>query len=338
MVRNSSKIGRLLRARRLKIFFRVHGVADLYAANGLVTALGISKRDVVIEKVGHEISSGKIRECLPGFSIAKKIRLTRDLLPITFDTEGPMRLGSDDNPIFTYDPFKYFLFKRSFHRKQRRLKSSLGLLKGRKIISVSCTGADEARCVIEAFKKLEAKPRPLLVLALRKPEGFRIRIPGIRTHRRKSAGEFLPKLGAFDMAVLGTMGEFLDWVAVSDLAVIGHDRNIFEPAFCGVPVLYFKRPLKMNPQEESLAASFNLFWRKNRTALWLLNHCGAAKPIRPGSLDLQMNEILRNPASMIRGSRRAVRRLYIEVLPKARAKAASILARSLDLKKPFESL
>lgn len=316
----------------------MHGIADLYATSGLVAALGISKRHIVIEKIGREISLAKTREYLPGYSVSRKHRLTRDLIPVTFDTEGPMRLGSDDNPIFTYDPFKYFLFRGFFRRKGQRLMSTLGSLKGRKIISASCTGADEALCVINAFKKLEFKPWPFLVLALRRSEDLRTRVSGIRIHYRRFATESLSKIEAADAVILGTMGEFLDWVAVSDLAVIGHDRNIFEPTFCGVPVLYFKRPLKMSAREKRLAASFNLFWRKNRTAKRLLDQNGAAKPIRLKSLDLQMKKILHHPGPMIRGSRRALSSLYKNVLPKARAKAAFILSRSLDLKKLSGSL
>ncbi len=324
-----SRLNRLIRSQGAKIYFYVHSMADLYAVGGWVAALGIPRKQVLLKKIGREIDLKKAREVLPGFFFTGCPRPPKNTVLVKFDTEGPARLDEDGSLIATYDPFKYFFPRRRLQKNKSRIRLAMQLAKPRKVIIVSCTTADEVQFVIRACKKLQGQPRPLLIFAMRRPDPLLAKRAskreGLRVLDRRSRREPLLDFGAFDVVMLNTMGELFDLMPAADLAIVGHDRNIFEPAFLGVPALYFKRPLKMSRKDAQLARWFKLYWRKNRTAKMLLDRYGGAAPIRMKSLCRQIDHVLRKPASMIRGTGCAVQMLYREILPAARREILALL-------------
>ncbi len=322
-------LNRLIHFHSTQIYFYVHGMADLYAAGGLVAALGIPRKRVLLKKIGREIDLKKVRKVLAGFSFTRCSRPPRNAVLVKFDTEGPARLNEDGSVIATYDPFKYFLPRRRIKKNKSRIRLAMKLAKTRKVIAVSCTTADEVQFVIRACKKLQRQPRPLLIFAMRRPDPLlakRIsKQEGLRVLDRRSHREPLSGFGKSDVVILNTMGELFDLMPVSDLAIVGHDRNIFEPAFLGVPVLYFAQPLNMHPQDKQLARWFKLFWRKNRTAKFFLDRFGGAAAVKKAFFHRQIESILLHPRSMSRGARRAVHAVYREILPVAACRTGLVM-------------
>jgi 3-deoxy-D-manno-octulosonic-acid transferase len=111
------------------------------------------------------------------------------------------------------------------------------------------------------------------------------------------------------VVVVNTQGELLPFMAAADMAIVGFDRNLFEPASQGLPVLYFGGPC-----------------RSNKTAMRLLTETGGAREIAPGRFLHQIEDILADPSSMIAGAEVAIRRFKQEVIPSVRFYTSLLIA------------
>lgn len=301
-----------------RLFIRAEGVADLHAARGLIAALRLDPRRVTIVPADRA-AAAQARRLLP--------RCRRGRLPraggrvVLFDADGPPR-PSPRGAAFNHDPFKYHPAPRGEARRTLRGRMGLGR---RRLVVCSLSGRAEAEAVVDAWRAL--RPRPALVLGMRLPDpGLAARLsgPGVVVLRRSSRAAPLSGVGACDVVVLNTMGELGRFFAAADLAVIGHDRNLFEPAAFGVPALYFPEPLRMTPRQRSMVRLFRLAWRKNRTAKRLLDAAGGARPVR-ADLAGQMARLLADPGRARAGARRALARYRREVMPAARRLARRLL-------------
>ena len=323
-------LNHLIRKTNTKLFFRVECVADLNAVRGFVKVLGIRKNRVVVS-YGLEATRRMTHAALNGCVITADRALSSNWFPVKFDTEGKTRLA-ERGLIVNYDPYKYCLSARVSSQERVRLRRAMRIEKNRKVILVSCSARDEVKVILKACKRLDLFDQPLLILGLRRPDvslpGF-LRRRGFKTHDRRSLKQALSNFGGSDVVVLNTMGELFNFLKAADLAIVGHDRNIFEPALLGVPILYFGRPLGMNERERELARWFKLFWRKNRTAKRVLDKFGGAAQIRRTVFHRQIDRVLRRPESMIRGARRAVRVFRDQIIPASGSGAASVLTKGI---------
>lgn len=316
--------------RKKKLCFCVGAIADLYAARGLITALRIRPGRSVIA-FDQEADEAMTRRIFPGYTLERGWRSRPDRLRIRFDTYGrPGFRGGE--LVFDYAPYKYFFKRSGSWESGGSLRRAMRVEHGRKIIVCSASTRDEVKEILKAYGRLAIVPRPLLVLGLRQPDpflkGVLLRM-GVRAAWRMRRDQGLSLLGRTEVVVLNTAGELSGFLGASDLALMGHDRNLFEPAVLGVPILYFNGPLKISPKMKKLMKLFGLAWRNNRMAKRLLDAAGGARRIRPAFFAGQITQALDHPEEMVRGAREAVRKLNEEVLPEARRRGAFLLAEAL---------
>ncbi len=323
-------LNHLIRETNTKLFFRVECVAELNAVRGFMGVLGIRRQHAVVS-YGLEAPEKLTKAMFKGCLLTKSRTLSPNWFSVKFDTEGKTRLA-ERGLIVNYDPYKYYHPTRVSSKERVRLRRAMRIKKDRKVIVVSCSTRDEVEVVLKAYKRLGSLDNPLLIVGLRRLDlslpGFLSR-RGFRTHDRRSLKQALSCCGGSDIVVLNTMGELFNFLKVADLAIVGHDRNIFEPALLDVPILYFSRPLSMNERERELARWFNLFWRKNRTAKKMLDKFGGAARIRRPAFHRQIDHALRYPGPMIRGARRAVRVFRDQIIPASGSGAASALTEGI---------
>lgn len=327
-------LNRLIRRKNIKFFFRINIIADLNAVRGFISVLGIKRRTMVI-RCGSEVTQAAAKKALTGCVFTTGRALSKNWLPVIFDSNRQTHLARDGRLILNYDPYKYCHSVRVSSKERVRLRRAMRIKKNRKVIVVSCSTRDEVEVILKAYKRLDLFDQPLLILGLRRPDaalpGFLNR-RGFRTHDRRSLKQALSYCGESDVVVLNTMGELFNFLKVADLAIMGHDRNIFEPALLNVPILYFGSPLNMSQNDKKMADLFKLFWRKNRTAKSLLDRTGGAHRIDLAFLHHQITKMLRFPDKAIRGTQKAVRLFHRQVIPANRLCGTRLLASAVMAK------
>jgi len=111
-----------------------------------------------------------------------------------------------------------------------------------------------------------------------------------------------------DIVLINTRGELVKFFSAADLAIVGEDRNLFEPASQWVPILYFPG-----------------VWRNNQTAKHLLDDAGGAVQIQLPILYDQVASILAHPEDLIQGTENAMEAFRSEVVPAAQLYGAILL-------------
>lgn len=324
---------RFLEKKGLRIFLQVRSVADLNAARGFLDVFGIKRRNVVI-RYGSEVTRAAAREVFGGGAFsAARAPLSEKWLRVKFDTRDRTHLAVDGSLILSYVPYKYFVrVKKPSDRERDYLRMAMRIRKERKIVVVSCPSREEVLAVVRAWKRVRFSENPLLILGIRKRDPFLAGFlagKGYRVYDRRSLRQSVKRFGGSDISILNTVGELLYFMRAADLAIVGYDRNILEPALLGVPILYFRIPLRLSRKGKELARIFRLFWRKNYEAKKVLDRFGAAVPVRPAVLDRQMDRILRNPVSMIRAEEKAVQMFYRRITDAVQSRDTSVLASAI---------
>ncbi len=329
-------LNRLIQNKKLKFFFKAESVADLNAIKGFIRALRVQRKHILIS-YGSEITRRIAHRNFKGYHLKNNHKRSADLFPIRFDTEGSPRL-SGHGITLNYDPYKYcFLEQASLRTGKAHARKMMGIKKNRKIIIVSCSSRSEVYSVLEECQKLDLVENPLLIFGLRRPDlslAANLRRKGFRVHDRRQTKSPLSYFDKSDAVILNTTGEFFELMKAADLAIVGHDRNIFEPALLGIPILYFAQPINMRKNEEGLAKLFKLFWRKNRTVKILLEKCGGAIQIKRAFFARQITNALHDPAPMVSGICRAVWIFHRRIVPAANLRTASIVATGITGFKP----
>ncbi|HEV7984980.1 MAG TPA: 3-deoxy-D-manno-octulosonic acid transferase [Steroidobacteraceae bacterium] len=126
---------------------------------------------------------------------------------------------------------------------------------GRAVWVAGSTHPQEEPIVLEAHRRLRVRePRALLILAPRHPARFAAAAAAIAAHgfrfvRRSNVGsdtEIRSALGldgSYDVLLLDTLGELLEFYAAADVAFVGGSlvpvggHNLLEPAALGLPVI-----------------------------------------------------------------------------------------------------
>ncbi|HEV7137693.1 MAG TPA: lipid IV(A) 3-deoxy-D-manno-octulosonic acid transferase [Steroidobacteraceae bacterium] len=163
-------------------------------------------------------------------------------------------------------------------------------------VAGSTHGGAEEEAVLEAHGRVGgAHPGALLVLAPRHPNRFGevsawLERKGVVFARRSQSSV----TGRFDVLLLDTLGELLDFYAAADVAFVGGSlvpiggHNLLEPAALGLPILTGPN----NSNGEDVAR--------------LLLECGAAEVVRNGEeLGSRVAELLADQASRQEMGRRA---------------------------------
>lgn len=319
-------LNRFLKTSGIKLLFVIEAFADLKATKGLIHILGIDPKHAII-RYNDQVDRKLVKEILPGFSLTTRPEVLPQWFVIKFDDSSPLSLQGD-KLVVNPDPYKYF-FPTSVSRKERTfLRKVMGVENGRKIIALSSPKPEEIRQVIKAYKKIQLLQKPLLIIGLREPHRYlkeALVEKGFKVCSRNRLDHPISSWGQKDIVVLNTMGELFHFLKAADLAIVGYDRNLFEPTVLKIPILYFSEPLKMSPKAERLMKLFGLVWKRNSTIKNLLKETRGALPIDPGRLHRQMESVLFNPSPIIRGTKECIRRLYWEVLPEARRKIFTLV-------------
>ncbi len=305
----------LLAQHKTKLFFQAGCISELNAAKGLVKILNLHPKHFTIN--------------------SKNIHPMKQDLKIRFDFNSRDKLEKN-GLVLNHEPYKYFLNNRHFKNERNRIRKSMGLSQTRKVIVFSCTHANEIEVVLDAYDKLISLNPPFLIIALREADPLlasKLIQRGFKATSRNDSAERLSGLGKHDIIILNTASELLHFFKIANLAVMGHDRNLFEPACLDIPIIYFKRPLNMNSEERRILGLFNLGWRKNKIAKRLMDQTGGAIPIHPTRLKDQMMHVLNHPEKMILRTRQAVRRLNREIVPVYRRRVLDLLALGLNLRR-----
>lgn len=127
------------------------------------------------------------------------------------------------------------------------------------------------------YANLSYPERPLLIIGFRQRRNENeLKLLGSLSGQsiavRSDATAPLPDVGSNNVLILNTSGELLKMYALANLAIVGHDRNIFEPASQKAAVLYFKGS-----------------WTNNREAMNALAPTGAAEVFTKESLERLLN-------------------------------------------------
>ncbi len=310
-------LNHLIQDKKTNFSFQIKSIADLNAVSGFISTLGIKRRQAII-KCGLEVAQATAKKMLKGYTVNARRKLPENCLPVKFDNEGPARLAADGGLIMNYIPYKYFVPVQASFEVKIRLRTKMKIKKDRKIIIISCSGRSEADVVLKAYGRLSHLTKPLLIFGFRKPDiswAKQLIRRGFRVNDRRSIGEPISSFGGSDIVILNTMGELFNLMHAADLAIIGHDRNIFEPALLGVPILYFECPLNMSKNEKKMANLFRLIWRKNKTAKNLLARTGGAIRIDSALFHKQITKLLDAPEKVTQGARRAVKLFHRKYKP-----------------------
>lgn len=125
-----------------------------------------------------------------------------------------------------------------------KLKESVGIAPGTKVITAGSTHPGEEEMVLSAFEALSNEFSGLkLVIAPRHPERF----GEVEAMLRKSGVDFArrSKGGHADIVLLDSIGELMTVYSFSDIAIVGGSlvpgiggHNLLEPAYFGKPVVY----------------------------------------------------------------------------------------------------
>jgi len=213
-------------------------------------------------------------------------------------------LGQDpDGVSLPYSPFKYLPIEKASTKTVNELRKKMNLT-DRKILIAASPNAEEQSFILEIYRKMDPEERPILVLASRGDVFFglteQLENAGIDYLIRDHREEKWDEIGKHDVVIVTTQGELIDFIKVSDVAIVGSDRDTFEPATQELPILYFD------------GISSNNWFMTN-----LLTERDAAFKIssNPDEFREQIESMLQNPDAYTMKTRDAVSDFEENILP-----------------------
>jgi len=207
------------------------------------------------------------------------------------------------------------------------MKEALGAA-DRKIIVIGSPSDEEFGRFIQDYNTLYASlpfaKRPLLIVGFRQRRDVgELKLLGSLSGQsiavRSDANAPLPNVAGNNVLILNTSGELLKMYSLADVAIVGNDRNIFEPASQRTAILYFEGS-----------------WQNNSEAKNALVEAGAAKEFNRDNLESLMD----NPEESMQSAERgleAVRAYRQEVQSKAEEFSSQIIGVSEKLRNKLVS-
>ena len=266
-----------------KLAIRVYEVASLNAARGLIKALGLDKGNVII-LYDKEIDSGQAEKFFPEYDIRAFSELASiGAISIEFHDYGNMTINTSGGSVaasLPYVPFKFNLPERASEGELSKMREALGI-GTRKVIVIGSPSDAEFNELIQSYNALYGNlpfaQRPLLIIGFRQRRNenelrFLGSLSGQSIAVRSDANAALPNVVSNNVLVLNTAGELIKMYALADVAIVGNDRNIFEPASQRAAVLYFEGS-----------------WQNNRDAQEALLETGAAQVFNKENLERLIN-------------------------------------------------
>ena len=267
----------------VKLAIRVYEVASVNAAKGLIQAAGLNKDRVVI-LYDKEIDSEQASRFFPGYVVQAFNGFNEQgIVRVEFHDYGNMTMSMSGDSLsasLPYTPFKFNLPTRA-SEEVNSMKESLGIGSERKVIVIGSPSDTEFNEFIQAYnslyKSVPYPQRPLLIIGFRQRRNENeLKLLGSLSGQsiavRSDATAPLPDVKSNNVLILNTAGELLKMYALANLAIVGHDRNIFEPASQEAAVLYFDGS-----------------WTNNRDGKDSLVNLGAAKVFSKENLEELIN-------------------------------------------------
>lgn len=275
----------------IRLAIKVRHIASVNAARGLIKALGLDKDNVII-LYDEEIDSERARMFFPGYAMREFAGygwLHKGEIRIEFNVLGNMKinpLGDYLSAVLSYGPFKFNLPERVSEEELNGIRELLGLGQ-RKVIVIGSPSFSEFDEFIQSYNSLYGNLpyalRPLLIIGFRErasEEELRSlgSLSGQSIAVRSDEKAPLPNVANNNVLILNTAGELLRMYALG-VAIVGHDRNIFEPASQKAAVLYFEG-----------SRHHKVSWHYNRDAKEALVEAGAAQVFSRENLEKLVND------------------------------------------------
>ncbi|MEK6727821.1 MAG: hypothetical protein AABY28_04010, partial [Candidatus Omnitrophota bacterium] len=208
----------------VKLAIKVHEVASVNAARGLIKALGLGKDNVII-LYANEIDSEQAQGFFPRYDIrAFSGFADREVIRVEFHDYGNMRIASSGDYLSSslpYTPFKFNLPERGSEKELNSMRKLLGIGSRRVIVMGSPSDA-EFNEFIQSYNSLyESLPyakRPLLIIGFRQRRNEKeLKLLGslsgqsiaVRTDDKAP----LPDVKSNNVLILNTVGELLKMYA-----------------------------------------------------------------------------------------------------------------------------
>lgn len=321
-------LARLLADRQKTLTINIWEVASLHATRGLLQQMALPRERIKLE-LSDGISKELVEKHFPELTIKGKFHPENDPAEIfiRFKDSATIDRSGDISLFVSYQPFKFAVPERVAVDKRREIRERMGLSPDRPVIVVSSPEKYDIEVLIPIISELKKQAasvatRPLVILGMRYPGSIVAQylnnstdlIACARTidDQEKSPDKWLVSgqgLADLDVVVLDTQGELMDLFAIADLAVVGANRNLMEPAAQGVPILYVRGD-----------------WDCNMMAKTLLDEAGAAEEIDDARFSEQVRLRLAHPERYRDRADAAVTRLNDELMPDAAALVVLSLA------------
>ncbi len=232
----------------IKIAIRVYEMSAVNAAKGLIKALGLDKKRVVILYF-KEINAQQAAEHFPGHVIQSYGAFKEEgAIQIDFHDRPGVAIrtnGSSLHVELSNIPFKFTPPKEA-SEEVSKLRKALGI-GTRKVYVLGSLSVTEFKEFMEDYNSLYAhienpSDRPLIIVGVREKNiEFFNHLSGQRVLTRSQLKAPLPKpeiVRESNVIMLETRGELLNWYGLATVPpIVGHERNVIEPARKGV--LYF---------------------------------------------------------------------------------------------------
>ena len=313
----SLNVNRLLEKHRCKLLFVSSNVAGLNSTMGLVKLWRLSIQNYEIGLRNKMCEYANVaRERFPVQTITTNLKSTPGRVVVRY-------LSEVDTPIsrFPHAPFKSIFPSEINNAAKERLRKDLKL-GTRKLIVVCSPLSSEVEIIMSALRGIARDSMPLVIVGMRDRD---LRLEQIFSSEfdtiiRNNGEESLRHLAEHQLVVLNTNGELIKFLSIGDLAIVGMDRNVFEPASQRIPILYFDGP-----------------WYNNRLQIKLLSKFKGATKIVPRNLRGQITYLLSNPKSSITGINKSIEKFQRSTVPAASLISSLALTRLVNIANKRES-
>jgi len=227
-----------------------------------------------------------------------------------------------------YMPFKFNLPERVLEEELNSMRELLGI-GSRRVIVIGSPSDAEFNEFIQSYNSLYGNfpyaQRPLLIIGFRQRRNENeLKLLGSLSGQsiavRSDVNAALPNVTSNNVLILNTAGELLKMYALADVAIVGNDRNIFEPASQKAAILYFEGS-----------------WQNNRDAKEALVETGAAYVFSRENLERLINTS-DDAKEMVERGLKAVAAYKKEVQSKAEEFALQIIGATKSLRNKFMAI
>ncbi len=333
ILRDERSLAKRLNKTSKTILFQVYEAASMNAIRGFLNAANIDARKAVL-LADREVSIKMLKDNFPDFRVREfirgKLNPANEIVAAFHDGERVISILP--SMFIPYDPYKYALPQKISAEERKILREKMEVLPNRKIIILSSPKNEELKKTIKAYSEYPENERPLLIVGMRntkatlvndilKGDMGKIEL-GRNKIRVRSEKDMLPggsfngtaeevPMGDADIVILNTQGELRSFFAVADLAIVGENRNLFEPMSQEVPTLFFDGN-----------------WTNNRSAINILGAFNAVQVVNERDFFNQINSTLNHSEQIQENIRQAVDDFKNVEFPlmKIAAKATILLA------------